>query len=253
MRCLVFLPILLSTVGLQAQTYYGNGYTIVEGLDGNSMDLNTPVYKTITATSIGGGLTQLLDGSGWTLAAESNADPAIWRLYSQPYPEYKRTLNPISLGKALEYLSGDAWDLVVDPVNRLISYEVNHRYHTVLAPTLNTPSLYPTATETEYSATVSSLADEISIDYNATSELSLNDQRLGRIDSTTSKDTRSLKERRLDSSLSQVSSFSPGQSSSNKHSVHSVQAETITDQTSAQEGFDMGIFLRNVQSKGGSR
>ncbi|SUO90288.1 hypothetical protein [Suttonella indologenes] len=233
MRRLVFLPILLSAVGLQAQTYYGNGYTIVEGLDGNSMDLNTPVYKTITATSIGSGLTQLLDGSGWTLAAESNADPAIWRLYNQPYPEYKRTLNPIPLGKALEYLSGDAWDLVVDPVNRLISYEVNQRYHTVLAPTLNTPSLYPTATETEFPATVFSLAGEIS--------------------NATSKDTRSLKERRLDSSLSQVSSFSPGQSSSNKHSVHSVQAETITDQTSAQESFDMGIFLRNVQSKGGSR
>lgn len=258
MRRLVFLPILLSVISLQAQVYYGTGYTIIDGLDGGDMDLNTPVYKTITAATIGSGLEQLLEGSGWTLAAEYNADPAIWRLYSQPYPEYKRTLHPIPLGKALEYLSGDAWDLVVDPVNRLISFEVNQRYLTVLAP-VSIPDPTLTATETELPATISIPANsEISVGeiaYHSTAELSLNEAHLRRIDSIASNDTPPLKQRRIDSPLNKPSSFSPSQSSSN--SAHSVQAEAPANPTSGlqlkSEGFDMGIFLRNVQSKGGGK
>lgn len=113
----------------QAQVYYGNGYTIIEGHDpqvGN--DLNVRVFKTINAETVHAGLSQLLAGSGWQLAQLSNADPNILRLYQQPYPDFKRTLNPMTLGAALQYIAGNAWDLVVDPVNKLISFQLAARY-----------------------------------------------------------------------------------------------------------------------------
>lgn len=113
-----------------AQTYYGNGYTIVEGMDGTTLpdDLDARVFKTINAHTVEEGLRQLLDGSGWTLAGYQSADPSIWRLYNQPYPDNKRTISPMALADALTWIAGNGWELVVDPVNRMLSFEVRPRY-----------------------------------------------------------------------------------------------------------------------------
>ena len=132
MKRLLFLPALASTLGMGvlAQTYYGNGYTIVEpeAVDDRLSGLDAMVFKTVDAYSVQEGLEQLLQGSGWALAGADNADPQIWRLYRQPWPDNKRTLNPMPLARALEWVAGDGWSLVVDPVNRLVSFEVNARY-----------------------------------------------------------------------------------------------------------------------------
>lgn len=126
-----------------AQTYYGNGYTIVEGTDSGQLasDLDAKVFKTINAYSVEDGLRQLLAGSGWELAQPMYADPQIWRLYRQPWPDNKRTISPMPLGEALSWVAGDGWALVVDPVNRLISFEVAPRYaHAALPARPNTSS-----------------------------------------------------------------------------------------------------------------
>ncbi len=109
--------------------YYGKGYTIVSGSHAKAgSDLNVTVYKSIKAKTVKAGLIELLNGSGWQLANYVNADPDIKRLYKQKYPEFKRTLNPIKLSDALQYIAGDAWDLVVDPVNKLISFQLSANY-----------------------------------------------------------------------------------------------------------------------------
>ena len=132
MKRLLFLPALAPALGMGvlAQTYYGNGYTIVEpeAVDDRLSGLDAMVFKTVDAYSVQEGLEQLLQGSGWALAGADNADPQIWRLYRQPWPDNKRTLNPMPLARALEWVAGDGWALVVDPVNRLVSFEVNARY-----------------------------------------------------------------------------------------------------------------------------
>ena len=132
MKRLLFLPALAPALGMGvlAQTYYGNGYTIVEpeAVDDRLSGLDAMVFKTVDAYSVQEGLEQLLQGSGWALAGADNADPQIWRLYRQPWPDNKRTLNPMPLARALEWVAGDGWSLVVDPVNRLVSFEVNARY-----------------------------------------------------------------------------------------------------------------------------
>ena len=131
MKRLLFLPALAPALGMGvlAQTYYGNGYTIVEpeAVDDRLSGLDAMVFKTVDAYSVQEGLEQLLQGSGWALAGADNADPQIWRLYRQPWPDNKRTLNPMPLARALEWVAGDGWSLVVDPVNRLVSFEVNAR------------------------------------------------------------------------------------------------------------------------------
>ncbi len=112
-----------------AQHYYGNGYTLVNGTtlqQGN--DIHVLVYKNITAKHVKAGLQQLLKGSGWQLADNVNADPSIHRLYRQRYPDFKRQLNPIKLSDALTLIAGKAWDLVVDPVNKLVSFQLAEGY-----------------------------------------------------------------------------------------------------------------------------
>ena len=134
-------------LGAQAQTYYGNGYTIVEKgtVDDRLSGLDAMVFKSIDAYSVQEGLEQLLQGSGWALAGADNADPQIWRLYRQPWPDNKRTLNPMPLSQALEWVAGDGWSLVVDPVNRLVSFEVNSRYAARPAPVAATVANTPAA------------------------------------------------------------------------------------------------------------
>lgn len=136
------LPVILTVVGMsaQAQTYYGNGYTIVEGELSAGDDLDAKVFKSITAYNVEEGLHQLLQGSGWTLAGYASADPGIWRLYQQPYPDNKRTISPMGLADALQWIAGNGWDLVVDRVNRLVSFEVSARYAPVPIPVSAKPA-----------------------------------------------------------------------------------------------------------------
>ena len=68
------------------------------------------------------------DATGWRLADRYAADDRIYRLYDQPLPEHKLRIGPMPLDQALTWIAGDGWALVVDPVNRLVSFEVEARY-----------------------------------------------------------------------------------------------------------------------------
>lgn len=78
--------------------------------------------------TVGESLTHLLIRSGYRLANQTSSDPYLSILLSRPLPQVHRHLGPIRLDAALTTLAGPAWDLVVDPVNRLISYELLDRY-----------------------------------------------------------------------------------------------------------------------------
>lgn len=144
-RPVLLFSALALALGAQAQTYYGNGYTIVEQgtVDDRLSGLDAMVFKTIDAYSVQEGLEQLLQGSGWVLAGADNADPQIWRLYRQPWPDNKRSINPMPLSQALSWVAGDGWSLVVDPVNRLVSFEINVRYAARPTPTAATVANAP--------------------------------------------------------------------------------------------------------------
>lgn len=125
------IPFLLvssfAALGGESKTYYGDGYTIIEETT-TSDDLKHTIYKSLSSKNIGQALIELLNGTGWRLAELPSVEPEIVRLYAQPLADHKRQVGPMSLDSALQWISGSAWDLVVDPVNKLISYELNSQY-----------------------------------------------------------------------------------------------------------------------------
>jgi type IV pili sensor histidine kinase/response regulator len=115
-----------------AQTLH-NGYALIDEPP-VATDLAQTVYRAVQGPTVGQGLYELLIGTGYRLAEPQAADPAIGRLYVQPYPEAQRDVGPVELGIALERLAGPAWQLVVDPVNRLVSFERRPPYRPVPMP-----------------------------------------------------------------------------------------------------------------------
>ena len=73
--------------------------------------------------TVGEAVQYLLSGSGYRLAAGTEADSARSDLLGLPLPEAHRRLGPLSLQDALETLGGPAFRLVEDPLHRLVSFE----------------------------------------------------------------------------------------------------------------------------------
>lgn len=108
--------------------YYGDGYTIINRSPIVTSDLNQTINKKIQANNIFNGLQQVLQGTGWRLAGYAAADPNITRLYEAGWPTIWDSYLTDSLVNVLQQIGGEGWQLVVDPVNRLISYEVRKGY-----------------------------------------------------------------------------------------------------------------------------
>ena len=78
--------------------------------------------------SVGQALENMLVNSGFRLAELSAADPSLSILLNSPLPNVHRSLGPVSLRTALNILSGASWDLIIDPVHRLVSFELKQDY-----------------------------------------------------------------------------------------------------------------------------
>lgn len=127
-HCLILLFI-TALSHADSENLYGDGYLIVEKESlKQSDDLNQTIYRQIKDNYVGGGIVDLLKGTGWKLASVDASDPNIMRLYNQPYPQHKRSIGPATLIDSLKFIGGNAWELVIDPVNKLISYELASSY-----------------------------------------------------------------------------------------------------------------------------
>jgi len=73
--------------------------------------------------TIGEAIHYLLQRSGFRLAASEAMAPETTVLFDLPLPAVHRNLGPLSLQKALETLAGPAFQLVQDPMHRLIAFE----------------------------------------------------------------------------------------------------------------------------------
>ena len=73
--------------------------------------------------TIGETVRYLLQRSGYRLAATESTAPETLALFALPLPAVHRHLGPMTLREALETLVGPAFDLVQDPVHRLITFE----------------------------------------------------------------------------------------------------------------------------------
>ena len=117
-----------------------DGYAIIGPAKTLASELDQPVHRRIHGATLGEGFQELLAGTGYRLAHAEATDPALPRLFGQPYPEQQRQLGPQSLQEILQRLAGPAWQLVTDPLNRIVSFEVNPAYQATAA-TQSTPVL----------------------------------------------------------------------------------------------------------------
>ena len=119
----------ISTMSAQAQQY-GVGYILIDDAPTQHSDLSQIIMTRINAQTIEQGVQQLLWGSGWRLAGMAAADPELFRLMQAPWPNSWHNLGPDRLDAILVAMGGSGWQLVVDPVNRLVSWEVSPAFRT---------------------------------------------------------------------------------------------------------------------------
>lgn len=72
----------------------------------------------------------LLTRSGYRLAAASAQGLKVRQMLHQSIPEVQRHLGPMTLQDALLTLGGPAFRLLVDPVHRLVAYDLSPQYRT---------------------------------------------------------------------------------------------------------------------------
>jgi conjugative transfer region protein (TIGR03748 family) len=82
----------------------------------------------------------LLSDSGYRISSY-HPDPRVHQLFNLSLPAVHRRMGPISLENALNTLAGSPWMLVVDPVNRLITFQLPRHYKTPRVYTL--PQVVP--------------------------------------------------------------------------------------------------------------
>ncbi len=124
----ISLSLLASVAEGQSVDQFYRGYAIVSQAHELPAELEQPIYRHVQSPTIFGALTEILEGTGYRLAHDQVADPEIAHLYRQPYPALQRNLGPESLHAILKRLAGPGWQLVVDPVNRLLSFELRSHY-----------------------------------------------------------------------------------------------------------------------------
>lgn len=67
----------------------------------------------------------LLARSGYSLAGNDVLSNEALSLLELPLPQVHRNIGPMTLDKVLHTLSGESFELVVDPVHRKIAYELS--------------------------------------------------------------------------------------------------------------------------------
>lgn len=75
--------------------------------------------------TVGGTVGFLLARSGYVLAEASVLSEEARVLLRLPLPQIHRDIGPMTLDQALKTLSGEAFELVVDPVHRKVGYELS--------------------------------------------------------------------------------------------------------------------------------
>jgi conjugative transfer region protein (TIGR03748 family) len=78
--------------------------------------------------SVGDAMNYLLKFSGYSLIPESKMSLELQSTLNKPLPIVDRELGPITLSDALTILSGPAFYLTHDPVNRFINFKLKPEY-----------------------------------------------------------------------------------------------------------------------------
>lgn len=78
-----------------------------------------------SVTTVGGAVQHVLADTGYALNDVIHWDAEVFDLFDRPLPEVQRTLGPLTVLVALKTLAGPTFRLVIDPVHRLVGFELD--------------------------------------------------------------------------------------------------------------------------------
>ncbi len=132
----VFVGMLLLSLSVQAESTIqaGRYLTISQQALPEQVDLLSQTFQVQFSRSvccIGDAIRYLLSHSGYRLVDPSMLSKSVQDLLCQPLPQTHRKLGPMSLQDGLFTLMGQPFDLVVDPVHRLVGFQLKLAYQTL--------------------------------------------------------------------------------------------------------------------------
>ena len=149
--CASLLALLLSCSSIAAAksfTEYPSRYTRIDPQVTPSQN-NILSYKRKrtfarkSVVTVGQAMRTWLRGTGYNLAS-THPDRNVYQLLQLGLPNVHRTLGTVSIESGLKALAGDPWDLVIDPVHRLVSFSLPAGY---TQPMLATSSVIDVRTD----------------------------------------------------------------------------------------------------------
>ena len=107
-------------------------YTVIRALPSLAQTKLLEVMITVSIPydihSIGEAARYLLKRSGYQLIPEPIQGPKAAKILAKPLPEIHRKIGPMRLMDALSMLTAPAFELINDPVNREIRYQLKRNY-----------------------------------------------------------------------------------------------------------------------------
>lgn len=105
------------------------GYRKSPPSPGQVKPLDAPIgHISPESLTVGRAMKDLLAGTSYILAQGFTADPEIDVLLDARLPQQQRSLKNLSIQDALSIIAGDPWLIVIDPVNRMVSFELPFPY-----------------------------------------------------------------------------------------------------------------------------
>lgn len=85
------------------------------------------IFSRKSVKSVGQAMHVWLKGTGYRLS-NMHPDQNVYQLLQLSLPEVHRKLGTVSIEEGLKALAGDPWELVVDPVHRMVSFRLPDAY-----------------------------------------------------------------------------------------------------------------------------
>ena len=131
----VGLSLLAITLCVNAEDMQSSRYITISNAPVTSDDysISTVVQENFppTVMTVGDAISEILSQTSYRLLQPSKNDPLGRDLYSQPLPGYLRSVGPESLQNALLQLSGNVYQVVIDPVHRLVTFRLRQKFQTL--------------------------------------------------------------------------------------------------------------------------
>lgn len=94
------------------------------------------LFSRKSVSTVGQAMRVWLKGTGYRLS-NMHPDQHVYQLLQLDLPEVHRELGTVSIEEGLKALAGDPWELIIDPVHRLVSFRLPDAY---VQPMLVRPS-----------------------------------------------------------------------------------------------------------------